>query len=108
MYYGKDFVVDEELTFEWLRIPHFYRSFYVYQYTTGVSAAISIAGKILAGEELEGKPALEGYKDFLKSGGSDYSINLLKKAGVDMSSPQPVLDALRDFETARKELSKTL
>lgn len=108
VYYGQDFVIDEELTYEWLRIPHFYHSFYVYQYATGVSAAISIAGKILNGENVDGKPALEGYKDFLKSGGSDYSINLLKKAGVDMSSPQPVLDALRDFESARKELEKAL
>lgn len=108
IYYGPDFVIDEELTFEWLRIPHFYRSFYVYQYATGVSAAISIAGKILNGEQLDGKPVLDGYKDFLKSGGSDYSINLLKKAGVDMSSPQPVLDALKDFENARQELEKTL
>lgn len=103
-YHGKDFVIDEELTYEWLRIPHFYRSFYVYQYATGISAAISIAGKILEGARVNGKPALDGYRDFLRSGGSDYSINLLQKAGVDMSSPQAVLDALQDFEATRREL----
>lgn len=108
IYYGKDFVIDEELTFEWLRIPHFYHSFYVYQYATGVSAAISIAGKILNKAKLNGKSALDGYLDFLKSGGSDYSINLLKKAGVDMSTPQPILDALNDFENACSELEKIL
>ncbi len=109
VYHGEDFVVDEELNYEWLRIPHFYRAFYVYQYATGVSAAISIAGKILSGKQLSGNnSAIDGYKEFLKSGGSDYSINLLKKAGVDMSSPQPILDAINDFDKARRELEKII
>ncbi|MDK2985760.1 MAG: oligoendopeptidase [Clostridia bacterium] len=103
-YYGKDFVIDEELTYEWLRIPHFYSAFYVYQYSTGISAAISIAKGIMN----EGKSAVNGYKDFLKSGGSDYSINLLKKAGVDMSSPQPILDAIEDFEQSLQQLKSII
>ncbi|MTI86057.1 MAG: oligoendopeptidase F [Firmicutes bacterium] len=109
VYHGTDFIVDKELNYEWLRIPHFYRAFYVYQYATGVSAAISIAGKILSGKQLNGnKSAIDGYKEFLKSGGSDYSINLLKKAGVDMSSPQPILDAINDFDKARRELEEII
>ncbi|WP_066639531.1 oligoendopeptidase F [Desulfolucanica intricata] len=104
LYYGKDFVTDEELSYEWARIPHFYTAFYVYQYSTGISAAISIAKRI----QNEGEPALAGYKDFLKSGGSDYPINLLKKAGVDMSSPQPILDAIKDFEQSVQQLSSIL
>ena len=104
LYYGQAFEVDEELTYEWLRIPHFYSPFYVYQYATGISAAISIAGNILR----EGQAALTGYKDFLKSGGSNHSINLLKIAGVDMSSPQPIQNTLNDFEKTIKQLASIL
>ncbi len=104
IYYGEDFVIDSELKNEWLRIPHFYSAFYVYQYSTGVSAAISIAKRILN----EGDNAIKEYKEFLKSGGSDYSLNLLKKAGVDMSSPEPVLDAIKDFGQTLKELDSIL
>ena len=104
LYYGQDFTVDEELTYEWLRIPHFYSPFYVYQYATGISAAISIAGSILR----EGQVALTGYKAFLKSGGSNHPINLLKEAGVDMSSPQPIQDALNDFEKSIRQLASIL
>lgn len=99
-YYGKDFVIDEELTVEWARIPHFYSAFYVYQYSTGVSAAISIAKHILE----NGKPALEGYRKFLTLGGSNYSIELLKTAGVDMSSPGPIIDAIKNFEHSLEQL----
>lgn len=93
-YYGPDIVVDEEVAIEWGRIPHFYYNFYVYKYATGFSAATALAQQILS----EGKPAVERYLQFLKSGSSDYSINLLKKAGVDMTSPEPVNQALSVFE----------
>ena len=82
-YHGTDMDVDQDIEMEWARIPHFYTSFYVYKYATGFSAATSFAKQILE----EGEPAVERYLGFLKSGGSDYSINILKKAGVDMSTP---------------------
>ncbi|MFC4305480.1 oligoendopeptidase F [Cohnella boryungensis] len=93
-YYGKDMVVDKEIEMEWARIPHFYTSFYVYKYATGFSAATSFAKQILD----EGEPAVDRYLGFLKSGGKDYSINILKKAGVDMSSPEPIRQAMSVFE----------
>lgn len=93
-YYGPDMVVDSDIDYEWSRIPHFYTSFYVYKYATGFSAATALCNGILK----DGQPALEKYLNFLKSGGSDYPIELLKKAGVDMTSPQPVIDALKIFE----------
>lgn len=99
-YYGDGLVHDEEIRFEWSRIPHFYNAFYVYQYATGFSAAIAIAEKILS----EGQPAVENYLRFLKSGGSDYPIELLKIAGVDMSSSQPIDEALRYFASLVDEL----
>jgi oligoendopeptidase F len=93
-YYGPDIVADDYISYEWARIPHFYTSFYVYKYATGFSAATSLSQQILN----EGEPALERYLGFLGSGGSDYPIELLKNAGVDMTSPKPVLDALKTFE----------
>lgn len=77
----------------WARIPHFYRGFYVYQYATGISAAIALASQIRA----EGQPAVDRYLHFLASGGSDYSTALLKRAGVDMTAPAPVQQALAEF-----------
>lgn len=103
IYHGEDFVIDDALTYEWARIPHFYRAFYVYQYATGISAAVSISKKILNGEP----NAVEQYRHFLTCGGSDYPINLLKLAGVDMASPQPVEDTLQYFQEVLDEL-KTL
>lgn len=103
-YHGPGFVVDEELTWEWARIPHFYSSFYVYQYATGISAAISLAKGILAKKE----PAREAYLRFLTRGGSDYPINLLKEAGVDMSGSAPIIAALEDFTTTLDLLEQTL
>lgn len=85
--------VDDLLSVEWSRIPHFYRSFYVYQYATGISAATALSRGILH----EGEPAVERYLTFLKSGSSDYSINLLKKAGVDLSTPAPIQAAFDSF-----------
>lgn len=99
-YYGDGVVHDEEIMLEWSRIPHFYNAFYVYQYATGFSAAIAIAEKILT----EGQPAVEDYLTFLKSGGSDYPIELLKIAGVDMGSPKPIEDALQYFSSLVDEL----
>lgn len=93
-YYGPDIIVDEEIDYEWARIPHFYTSFYVYKYATGFSAAIAISQKILK----EGSGAVEKYKEFLSGGSSDYPLEMLKKVGVDLSEPQPVIDALKVFE----------
>ena len=93
-YFGPDMIVDPFIDLEWARIPHFYSSFYVYKYATGFSAATSLSLKILS----EGTPALEKYLNFLKSGGSDYPIELLKNAGVDMTTPKPIEDALKVFE----------
>lgn len=92
-YYGPNIVVDDEIALEWARIPHFYNAFYVYQYATGISAAIALSQKILR----EGQPAVSGYLNFLKSGSSDYSTNLLAKAGVDMTKPEPIDQALQVF-----------
>ncbi len=85
--------VDETIEYEWARIPHFYSSFYVYQYATGISASAALASQILT----EGEPAAKRYLRFLSSGSSNYSIDLLREAGVDLSSPQPVQEALNTF-----------
>lgn len=103
-YYGADVVSDPEIGLEWARIPHFYYNYYVYQYATGYSAATSLAKQILE----EGEPAVERYTDFLKAGSSDYPIEVLKKAGVDMNSKQPISDALDVFEEKLKDLENLL
>lgn len=103
-YHGPGFTIDKELTYEWARIPHFYNSFYVYQYATGISAAISLAKGIYSGHD----GTLENYLNFLTRGGSDYAINLLQKAGVDMSTSAPIIAALRDFSDTLDELMNTL
>lgn len=92
-YYGPVVAVDELIANEWARIPHFYSSFYVYQYATGISASSALAHQIIT----EGQPAVDRYLRFLRSGSSDYSINLLRDAGVDLSSPAPVQEALDSF-----------
>lgn len=92
-YFGQDMIVDREIDMEWARIPHFYSDFYVYQYVTGYAAAHSFAKMILE----NGETAVNRYKGFLKSGGSDYPINILKKAGVDMTTPKPLLDTIGRF-----------
>lgn len=92
-YFGSNIVIDKEITYEWARIPHFYTPFYVYQYATGFSAAISIATRILDGD----KKTLSGYMKFLSSGGSMHPIDLLKLCGVDMEQPQVVKEALHVF-----------
>jgi len=92
-YYGPAVERDDTIRYEWVRIPHFYRAFYVYKYATGYSAATAICSKILS----EGKPAADAYIDFLRTGESDYPIELLKIAGVDMSSPEPIRKAMDKF-----------
>ncbi|MCP4592057.1 MAG: oligoendopeptidase F [bacterium] len=93
-YYGSDYVHDELVDKYWIRIPHFYYNFYVYKYATSYCAASNIARRILDGEP----GAVEAYLTFLKSGSSKYPVALLKGAGVDMMSPEPVRDAMKIFE----------
>ncbi|MCQ6274303.1 oligoendopeptidase F [Bacillus sp. V3B] len=104
-YYGtEDIVIDEEIGLEWSRIPHFYYNYYVYQYSTGYSAATALSKGILT----EGAPAVERYIDFLKAGSSDYPIEVLKKAGVDMTSNKPIEEACKVFEEKLTELEQLL
>lgn len=103
-YYGPDIVIDEDLKMEWARIPHFYNPFYVYQYATGFSAATAIAGLILE----KGRAARDKYLEFLSMGGSDYPIELLKMAGVDMSAPKPVKEVVKIFNKTLDEMEKLL
>lgn len=98
-YFGPEMVVDREIDYEWARIPHFYTPFYVYQYATGFSAAMAISSRILAGDE----QALEGYFKFLSGGNSMPPIELLKLCGVDMSTGQPVKEALAVFKELLEE-----
>lgn len=92
-YFGEEMKVDEEVDIEWARIPHFYSDFYVYQYATGYAAASAFAKSILE----KGEEAVEKYKGFLKAGGSDYPINILKKAGVDMTTSAPLEATIARF-----------
>jgi len=93
-YYGNDIVIDNYIDIEWARIPHFYNSFYVYQYATGYSAAIALSRGILN----NGQPSIDRYLDFLRKGNSEYSIDLLKGAGVDMTTKKPINDAMDVFK----------
>jgi oligoendopeptidase F len=99
-YLGPDVVLDEEIAWEWARIPHFYYNFYVYQYATGLSAALALSKQIIA----EGQPAVERYLRFLSSGSSRSSIDLLRDAGVDMATPAPIQQAMDQFDTLLDEL----
>lgn len=99
-YFGPDMVSDDLIAYEWMRIPHFYTPFYVYQYATGYSAAVALSAKILK----EGKPAVDAYMSFLKGGCSKDPIDLLKMAGVDMTTEKPVRDALALFGSLVEEL----
>ncbi len=103
-YYGPALTVDEELASEWSRIPHFYTPFYVYKYATGYSAATAFASAILSG----GEGAVQKYLGFLHAGGSDYSLNILKNAGVDLNTPQPVTVTLQKFAAKLAELKALL
>ena len=104
LYYGEDVVCDKEIAIEWARIPHFYRHFYVYQYATGFSAAMALSKRILEG----GESAVADYLKFLSGGCSTDPVSLLKIAGVDMSTPKPVNDALALFGELIDELEELL
>ncbi len=103
-YFGSDVVLDEEASFEWARIPHFYYNFYVYQYATGISAALALSKKVNEGTDKE----REAYLNFLKSGSSRYPLDTLKLAGVDMSQKEPVQAAIATFAKLVDELEKLL
>ncbi len=104
-YFGEeDIHIDEEIGLEWSRIPHFYYNYYVYQYATGFSAAAALSKQILE----EGEPAVERYLDFLKAGSSDYPIEVLKKAGVDMTTAEPIEAACKVFEAKLDEMEQLL
>ncbi|WP_129723709.1 oligoendopeptidase F [Xylanivirga thermophila] len=99
-YHGDNIVIDKEIAMEWARIPHFYSSFYVYKYAIGFSAASTLAKGILDGKE----GAVDQYIEFLSSGGSDYPVELLKRAGVDVSTPRPIDEAIDMFDKFVDEL----
>lgn len=101
-YFGEEMVLDEEIAMEWARIPHFYRPFYVYQYATGLSAAIALSRKIMA----EGDKGVADYMKFLTGGGSKDPIDLLKLAGVDMTSKEPVQNALDLFRELLEQMEE--
>jgi oligoendopeptidase F len=103
-YFGTDFVIDEELSLECLRIPHFYRAFYVYKYATGMSAAIALGERVTRG----GKQELNEYLGFLQGGCSKDPLDLLRGAGVDMETPEPVDAALARFAKLVDELDGLL
>jgi len=103
-YYGPDFAWDEELDGYWARVPHFYRAFYVYKYATSYCASVALARRVLT----EQPGALEAYLGFLKAGSSDYPIEILRKAGVDMSTPAPIHATMSFFGELLDELEKLL
>ncbi|MBV8330656.1 MAG: oligoendopeptidase F, partial [Verrucomicrobia bacterium] len=103
-YLGPRFTIDSELSLECLRIPHFYSAFYVYKYATGISAAVSLADRVLNG----GKTEVDAYLGFLKSGGAKFPIDTLKNAGVDMQSPEPVEKAIALFAMRLSELHRLI
>ena len=103
-YFGNDMVIDDEIQYEWARIPHFYRPFYVYKYATGYSTAVALSEGILK----EGEPAVKRYKEFLSMGGSAYPLDELRHAGVDLATPAPVDAALEKFERILDDAEATL
>lgn len=103
-YYGSDMISDDEIQYEWSRIPHFYYNFYVYQYATSFSASVAVAKAILE----EGAPAVERYKRFLSGGCSKSPVELLKIAGVNMETPEPIEKAMDAFEDILVKLEKLL
>ncbi|MFW5736868.1 MAG: oligoendopeptidase F [Halanaerobium sp.] len=103
-YFGQVLVIDDKLDYEWARIPHFYYNFYVYKYATGYSAAAALAQKI----QSEGAEAAADYLEFLKAGGSDYPLNILKRAGVDMEKADAIEDAASKFKKYLKQLQELI
>lgn len=105
LYFGDQHIIlDEEIQMEWARVPHFYYNYYVFQYATGISAAVALSTQILT----EGQPAVERYLSFLKAGCSDFPIEVLKKAGVDMTTTKPVEQACKVFEETLNEMERLL
>ena len=102
MYYGRSVKHNDEIKYEWARIPHFYRAFYVYKYATGIISAVCIAEKILK----EGAPAVESYKKFLSLGGSMDPVSELKVAGVDLMSREPFDIVAKSFQDTLSELEE--
>jgi oligoendopeptidase F len=103
-YFGEGVVLDPQLDLECLRIPHFYSAFYVYKYSTGISAAVALSERVLANEP----GAVDAYLDFLRSGGSKFPLATLQAAGVDMTTSAPVESTLRLFERRLDELEALL
>ncbi len=103
-YFGKEVIIDTEAESEWSRIPHFYNNFYVFQYATGISAALALADRVVSG----GAEERDAYLNFLKSGSSRYPIDILQGAGVDMRTPQPVIAAIDKFDGLVSELERLL
>jgi len=104
VYFAENFVLDPQLDLECLRIPHFYGAFYVYKYATGISAAVSLAERVLSKQP----GAVENYLGFLKSGGSKFPLKTLKAAGVDMTTSAPIEATLGLFERRLIELEELL
>jgi len=103
-YFGSTVIIDDEIDIEWARIPHFYANFYVFQYATGISAALALSDKVIHGSHKE----KEDYINFLKSGSSKYPIETLQIAGIDMNSPEPVKTAINKFDSLLDELEQLL
>ncbi len=103
-YYGPDVITDDAIAYEWARIPHFFMNYYVYQYATGYSAAVALSDAI----HEEGKPAADRFITFLQSGMTDFPIELLKEAGVDMTAKEPVQVTMKRFEETLDELERML
>lgn len=103
-YYGEDVIVDDEISMEWARIPHFYMNFYVYQYATGFSAAMALSQKLLHGTQAD----IEAYLSFLKSGCTKSPVELLRMAGIDMASPKPIEDAIELFDSLIDEFESIM
>ena len=104
LYYGDNVVSDDLIRYEWSRIPHFYTPFYVYKYATGLSCALSIASRIINGDT----KTRDNYLEFLSSGGSDYPLNILKKVDIDMTSREPICDAIEMFKEKLNELKELM
>ena len=104
IYFGKNVIVDKEIMYEWERIPHFYYDFYVYKYVIGLACACKIASDIYN----KAPNALDNYKKFLKSGGSNYPSEELKYAGIDITKPDVLIDAIKFFDETVKEYQKIL
>ncbi|MEG1027547.1 MAG: M3 family metallopeptidase, partial [Oscillospiraceae bacterium] len=103
-YYGPAVVSDKDIEIEWARIPHFYGAFYVYKYSTGLITAVAIANKILQ----EGEPMVKKYMEFLSAGGCDTPINILKKAGIDLTTKEPFQYAMDELKNTIEELKKLM